>query len=168
MKILFLGDSLVEFYHWQSRFPAHAVVNGGRGGETVAGLLATLPDHLRRCPDPERAVIMIGTNNLLREDYGFLPDYAKILDALSRTLPPEQIIVTSLPPLRAAHLAPSAIPRLNQGLLQLSQQKKAGFLDLFSAFTTDAPSVAACFTDDGVHLSDLGYAIWSARLARIL
>jgi len=97
-----------------------------------------------------------------------LPDYAKILDALSRTLPPEQIIVTSLPPLRAAHLAPSAIPRLNQGLLQLSQQKKAGFLDLFSAFTTDAPSVAACFTDDGVHLSDLGYAIWSARLARIL
>ena len=168
MKILFLGDSLIEFYDWQARFPAQAVVNGGRSGESVAGLLANLPLLLRRCPDPERVVIMIGTNNLLREDYGFLPDYARTLDALGDTLPPARITVTSLPPIQAAHLAPSVVPRLNQGLLQLSQQKKAGFLDLFSAFTTDAPTIAACFTDDGVHLSDLGYTIWSARLARML
>lgn len=168
MNLLFLGDSLIEFYDWQARFPASTVVNSGRGGETVTGLLANLPGHLRRCPDPERAVLMIGTNNLLREDDAFLPDYTRILDALSSVLPPAQIIVTSLPPLRAAHLAPSVVPRVNQGLRQLSQQKKAGFLDLFSAFTADAPCVAACFTDDGVHLSDLGYTIWSARLARML
>lgn len=168
MKLLFLGDSLIEFYDWQSRFPAHAVVNGGRSGETAAGLLANLPRLLRRCPDPERAVIMIGTNNLLREDYGFLPGYAKILDALGDTLSPAQITVTSLPPFRAAHLAPSVVPRLNQELRQLSQQKKAAFLDLFSAFNTEAPNLAACFTEDGVHLSDLGYTIWSACLAREL
>ena len=168
MKLLFLGDSLVAFYNWQARFPAHTVVNGGRGGETVTGLLANLPLHLRRCPDPERVVIMIGTNNLLREDYAFLPDYAKILDDLSSILPPEQITVTSLPPFRAAHLAPSVAPRVNEGLLQLSRKKKAGFLYLFSAFSRDAPSVADCFTDDGVHLSDLGYKIWSACLTRSL
>ena len=168
MKILFLGDSLIEFYDWQARFPAHAVVNGGRSGETVAGLLANLPLLLRRCPDPERVVIMIGTNDLLRENYVFLPDYARILDALGDTLPPAQIIVTGLPPFRAAHLAHAVVPRLNQGLLQLSQQKKAAFLDLFSAFNTEPPTIAACFADDGVHLSDLGYTIWSARLARML
>ena len=168
MQLLFLGDSLVEFHNWQTCFPVHRVVNAGRAGETVAGLLANLPLHLRRCPDPERVVIMIGTNNLLREDYGFLPDYARILDALGDTLSPKQITVTSLPPFRAAHLAPSVIPRLNQGLLQLSRQKRAAFLDLFSAFTTEAPNIAACFTDDGVHLSDLGYTIWSACLAREL
>lgn len=168
MKLLFLGDSLIELYDWQARFPAHVVVNCGRNGETVAGLLANLPLLLRRCPDPERVVIMIGTNNLLREDYAFLPDYAKLLDALSNTLPPARITVTSLPPIRAAHLAPAAIPRLNEGLRQLSQKKKAGFLDLFSAFTTDAPCVAACFTGDAVHLSDLGYTIWSACLERTL
>lgn len=168
MKLLFLGDSLVAFYNWQARFPAHTVVNGGRGGETVAGLMANLPLHLRRCPDPERVVIMIGTNNLLREDYGFLPDYARILDDLSSILPPEQITVTSLPPFRAAHLAPSVVPHVNEDLLQLSRKKKAGFLDLFSAFNSDAPTIAACFTDDGIHLSDLGYKIWSSSLTRCL
>jgi lysophospholipase L1-like esterase len=166
MNILFLGDSLVEFHHWQSRFPEHTAINAGMAGETVAGLLAGLPRHLSRCPDPERVVIMIGTNNLLREEYGFLPDYERILDTLSNTLPPARITVTSLPPIRASHLAPSAVSRVNQGLLQLSRGKKTSFLDLFAAFHTDAPRVEDCFSDDGVHFSDLGYTIWSACLAR--
>ena len=166
MRLLFLGDSLVAFYDWQRRFPEHAVVNGGRAGETVAGLLATLPSLLRRCPEPEQVCIMIGTNNLLREEYAFWPEYAKILDALGSTLPSQRITVTSLPPVRAAHLAPSAVSRVNDGLRQLSREKKAAFLDLFSAFHTEAPAVEACFAEDGVHFSDLGYTIWSGRLAR--
>lgn len=166
MKLLFLGDSLVAFHDWQSRFPEQAVVNAGRAGETVAGLRADLPRLLRRCPDPERVFIMIGTNNLLREDYAFLPDYERILDTLGSTLPPARITVTGLPPIRAAHLAPSAVSRLNEGLRQLSRQKETAFLDLGAAFTTDASTVVACFSDDGVHLSDLGYTIWSACLAR--
>jgi lysophospholipase L1-like esterase len=168
MKLLFLGDSLVAFFDWQSRFPQHAVVNGGRAGETVAGLLAALPCRLRRCPDPERVFIMIGTNNLLREEYAFLPDYQKILTALKNTLPPGRITVTSLPPIRAAHLAPSAVPRLNEGLRQLCRREKSAFLDLYAAFETEAATAAACFTDDGIHLSPLGYEIWSALLARDL
>ena len=168
MKILFLGDSLIEFYDWQARFPAQAVVNGGRSGESVAGLLANLPLLLRRCPDPERVVIMIGTNNLLREEYGFLPEYAEILNILGSTLPPARITVTSLPPIRAAHLAPSVVPRLNEGLLRLRRQKKVAFLDLCAAFNTGAPDAAACFAEDGVHFSNLGYTIWSAWLASVL
>jgi lysophospholipase L1-like esterase len=166
MKLLFLGDSLVAFSNWQSRFPLHAVVNAGRAGETAAGLLAALPRHLHCCPDPDRVFIMIGTNNLLREEYAFLPDYQKILTALANTLPPARITVTGLPPFRAAHLAPSAVPRVNQGLLQLSRRNKTAFLDLFAAFSAETTDTSACFTDDGVHLSPLGYEIWSARLAR--
>lgn len=94
MQLLFLGDSLIEFHNWETCFPGHRVINAGRAGETVAGLLANLPRLLRRCPDPERVVIMIGTNNLLREEYGFLPEYAEILDLLGSILPPAQITVT--------------------------------------------------------------------------
>ncbi|HIJ91000.1 MAG: GDSL-type esterase/lipase family protein [Desulfobulbaceae bacterium] len=168
MKLLLLGDSLVEFYNWQTRFPQHTVLNAGMAGETVAGLLARLPLHLRSCPDPERVVIMIGTNNLLMEDYGFLPDYEKILDELGATLSPAHITITSLPPMQLDHLAPSAVPRLNTRILQLSLQRKTAFLDLFTAFNTDPASVADCFTDDGVHLSALGYEIWSACLLPLL
>lgn len=168
MRLLFLGDSLVEFCNWQSRFPLHTVVNAGRAGETVAGLLAELSTHLQRCPKPERVFLMIGTNNLLREEYGFLPDYEKILTTLGRILPPEEITITSLPPIQAAHLAPSAISRLNESLLQLSRKKKFGFLDLFAAFNAAPQTASACFSEDGVHFSTLGYEIWSACLARTL
>jgi lysophospholipase L1-like esterase len=165
MKLLFLGDSLIEFYDWRTRFSSHTVINAGQAGETVAGLLASLPRLLDQCPDPDRVFIMIGTNNLLMEDYAFLPDYEKILAGLTTIITPERITITGLPPFVADHLAPSAIPRMNAGLHQLSLAKKTTFLDLYSAFSTDAQTVAACFADDGVHLSDLGYAIWSARLA---
>ncbi len=168
MKLLFLGDSLIEFYDWQSRFPAHTVTNAGRAGETVAGLLASLPRIMRRCPDPDRVFLMIGTNNLLMEDYAFLPDYKEILAELSPTIAPERITITGLPPFAAGHLAPSAIPRMNAGLLQLSLEKKTAYLDLLSAFNTEAQTAAACFSDDGVHLSALGYAIWSGHLANSL
>lgn len=168
MKLLFLGDSLVEFYDWQARFPSHTVINAGVAGETVAGLLGDLPRLLDRCPDPDRVLIMIGTNNLLMEDYAFLPDYERILAELSTIIAPERITITSLPPFEADHLAFSAIPRMNAGLHQLSLTKKTAFLDLFSAFNTEAQNAAACFSDDGVHLSDLGYTIWSARLADTL
>lgn len=165
MKILFLGDSLVEFYNWQARFPLHKVINAGKSGETVAGLLACLPRYLRSCPDPEQVHVMIGTNNLLREDYNFLPAYGKILNILSDAVPPVSITVTSLLPMQLAHLPSSAIPRLNTGLLQLSQQNKSTFLNLFAAFNTAVQPVTACFNNDGVHLSSLGYQIWSDCLA---
>lgn len=168
MKLLFLGDSLIEFYDWQARFPSHTAINAGLAGETVTGLLASLPRLLRRCPDPDRVFLMIGANNLLMEDYAFLPDYERILVELTTIIAPERITITGLPPFMASHLAPSAIPRMNAGLHQLSLAKKTAFLDLFSAFNTEAQTAAACFSDDGVHLSDLGYAIWSARLADTL
>ena len=165
MKLLFLGDSLTEFHDWQARFPTHTAINAGRAGETVAGLLANLPPLLCQYPTPDRVFIMIGTNNLLMEDYAFLPDYERILACLTPVIAPERITITGLPPFVAHHLAPSAIPCMNAGLLKLSMEKKTAFLDLFTAFATEAETAAACFTDDGVHLSDLGYAIWSARLA---
>jgi len=36
--ILFIGDSLTEFFDWQKRFPGHKVVNLGSAGETVETL----------------------------------------------------------------------------------------------------------------------------------
>jgi len=43
MRLLFIGDSLIEYFDWQERFPKNAVYNMGVAGETVEGLYARLP-----------------------------------------------------------------------------------------------------------------------------
>ena len=71
-QFLFIGDSLIEFFSWQKRFPAEHVYNFGSAGETAEGLLSRLPGIIARTESPDLVMIMTGTNNIAMEDYGFL------------------------------------------------------------------------------------------------
>lgn len=164
MRLLLLGDSLVEFYDWQARFPAHDAVNRGSAGETVAGLLASLPGIMEEWTAAEGVVLMVGTNNLLAGDCFFLPDYEKILLCLRQRYPAARILVAGLPPLRLPWLAPPAADRLNALLADLAQRQGARWLDLFSAFQAGPGPASSCFSEDGVHFSDRGYQLWSALI----
>ncbi|MBW1792222.1 MAG: GDSL family lipase, partial [Deltaproteobacteria bacterium] len=68
-KILLTGDSLIEFFYWQSRCPEFDIANEGIAGETVRGLLYGLPSLEARVEVPDAVVLMIGTNNLAMDDY---------------------------------------------------------------------------------------------------
>ncbi|MGV1097856.1 GDSL-type esterase/lipase family protein [Thiovibrio sp. JS02] len=168
MRVLFLGDSLIEYYDWQDRFPDQAVRNAGQAGETVAGLLARLPGLLQRRPTPEMVILMIGTNNLLMEDYAFLPDYGRILATIAAQAPAAGIACTSLLPMPLSWLADTAVARINASLHRLVTGAGASYLDLYAAFTKGGEPAAAYFEGDGVHLSGPGYALWSREIAALL
>lgn len=168
MKLLLVGDSLVEFHDWQASLPGHAVTNAGMAGETVAGLLARLPSILPQPPEHEVVAMMIGANNLVMEDYFFLEEYQAILDTIADLAPGSRVIVTGLPPFALPWLADSAIPRLNQALVSMAGRNNAEFLDLHAAFDTGCHPGTACFEHDGVHLSATGYALWADRMQDLL
>jgi lysophospholipase L1-like esterase len=72
MNILFLGHSLIEFFDWQKRFPAHTVRNLGVAGESVEGLLSRLDGIIKTYPEADLIFIMTGINNIAMEDFDFL------------------------------------------------------------------------------------------------
>ena len=166
-QLLFLGDSLIEYGDWQRHFPAYDVVNLGVAGETVQGLLARLPQITRQAPRPAWACLMIGTNNVAMEDYGFLPDYEAIVTRLGREYPAAVLVITSLLPIHLPWLADNAIPRLNDQLRRVAHRRGATYLDAHAAFLQRmaGPSL---FLADGVHLSTAGYETWSAAMAPFL
>ena len=166
-QLIFLGDSLIEFHDWQTRFPAYQVVNRGRAGETVQELRARI-DDLDGCLDnADWFLLMIGTNNLAMEDYGFLPAYREIIATLRQRHPLAPIQLTSLLPLRLPWLAPETIPWLNDRLRQLATEGGAGYVDAYGAFTANG-DIAALFLDDGVHLSNAGYTVWAQSIVPFL
>lgn len=168
-KLLFIGDSLIEFYDWQRRFPAHAVANLGMAGETVGGLLHRLGSLNIQTMAPDLVILMIGTNNIAREDYAFIPDYERIITSLAGTCPETWLVITSLLPLRLPWLAGNAIPRLNAALQKICRHRQLLYLNVFDLFiTSEAAGDGSCFLADGVHLSALGYRVWSAAVEELL
>ncbi|MBC8317571.1 MAG: GDSL family lipase [Desulfobulbaceae bacterium] len=163
-KVFFIGDSLIEFFDWQRRFPEYDIDNEGIAGETVRGLLLAFPHITSRLDVPDAVVLMIGTNNLAMDDYAFLGDYQEILDSFQSLYPGCRVAVTSLLPLYLPWLAPDAVERLNDILRQKAEKSGGDFLDIFSRFRDAGKGERGLFLEDGVHLSDAGYAVWAKAL----
>lgn len=165
-QFLFIGDSLIEFFNWQQRFPDREILNFGSAGETAEGLLARLPGIIRRFEAPDLVMLMTGTNNLAMEDYGFLLTYEKIIELLKKNYPRAAIVMSSLLPIDLYFLG-EAVPRVNKRLKNIAREKNSIFLDLYPLFLgEDSRPVRDYYEADGVHLSERGYQVWAAALER--
>ena len=163
-QFLFIGDSLIEFFNWQKRFPDNHVHNFGSAGETAEGLLARLPNIFKRTLSPDLVMIMTGTNNIAMEDYGFLSTYENIIDLLQKSYGKTTIVITSLLPIELFFLG-DAVPRVNRRLQDIARHKKVTYLDLYPLFLgKDQKAFSAYYETDGVHLSEKGYTVWAKTL----
>jgi lysophospholipase L1-like esterase len=167
-RFLFIGDSLIQFFNWQEKFPDKEIFNYGIAGETAEGLLARLPNIIHRVHSPALVMIMTGINNLAMEDYGFLLTYEKIINRLQKTYGQSAIAITSLLPADLFFLN-DAVPRVNTKLKDIAQKNSILYLDLYPLFLNDnAKTIASYFEADGVHLSTAGYEVWAGALENIL
>jgi len=161
---LFIGDSLIEFFNWQKRFPGRKIFNFGISGETTEGLLARLPNVIQQVPSPELVMIMTGINNVATEDYSFLFTYKELISRLQQAYKHASIVITSLLPVDLYYLG-DAIPRLNRRLKETSLESKTIYLDLYPLFIdNDSRIISSYYELDGVHLSGTGYEIWAKAL----
>ncbi len=161
-NIVFIGDSLTEFFDWQRRFPEHSVVNLGIAGETFGGLLSRIDRVLSIVKNPDFIFIMTGINDIAMEDYDIIAAYREILKSLSSSFHDALIVVQSILPVKLPWIDNGRIIGINISLEELSHEFHAEFLDLYSLFADkDGGPVAEYLLYDGVHLSDKGYEKWS-------
>ncbi len=169
MNILFLGHSLIEFFDWQGRFPDHKVANLGVAGETVEGLLARVDGIIRKYPSTDFIFIMTGLNNVAMEDFEFFDSYRIILEKLYASYPRARIFVNSLLPTLLEFIPDKTIQDVNDKLKRLASDVGVEFLDIYRHFIDEeGKAIKELFLDDGVHLSDKGYAVWSMVVETII
>jgi lysophospholipase L1-like esterase len=169
LNILFLGHSLIEFFDWQKRFPGHTVRNLGVAGESVEGLLFRLDGIVKTYPEADLVFIMTGINNIAMEDYDFLDPYREIIAKLSAAYPRSKIFVHSLLPVLVDFISNESILSVNNSIKALAGEMKVEFLDVHKFFIDKQGNpVKDYLLDDGVHLSDEGYNVWSGALEEII
>jgi len=169
MNILFLGHSLIEFFDWQNRFPGHNAVNLGVAGESVEGLLFRLNGIIKAYPEVDLIFIMTGINNIAMEDFDFLDSYREIILKLSAVYPKARVFIHSLLPVMVDFIDNKTILNVNDKIKILAGTTGAEFMDLHYLFTDNqGRPVKGYFLDDGIHLSDKGYDVWSEALEEII
>jgi lysophospholipase L1-like esterase len=169
MDILFLGHSLIEFFDWQDRFPGYRVANLGVAGESVEGLLSRIGRITTRYPSADLIFIMTGINNVAMEDFAFFDSYKKIIKRLSNAYPDARIFIHSLLPTLLDFIPDVSIRNVNVSLKELARETGVDYLELYRLFVgADGSAVKDYLLDDGIHLSDKGYAVWSDVLEEII
>jgi lysophospholipase L1-like esterase len=160
--LVFIGDSLTEWFDWQERFPAYRVLNLGISGETVEELLDRW-DHIRsRVESPDVIFLMTGINNILSEQYGITEPYREIVRNLRTWYKGATVVVQSLLPVDMPWIKNDTIRTINRHLVELAKVHGAEYLDVYAAFTDDNGNPKpGLLSDDGVHLAGKGYDVWA-------
>ncbi len=168
-KLLFLGDSLIEYFDWSGRFPDHEVYNLGIAGETVEGLLGRLKGIFGKVKHPDMVFVMSGINNMAMGDENIADTYQEILQELRQAYPSAVIVIHSLLPVRFPFIANEDIRHMNTRLKRMASDERTLYLDIHPQFLDEKGRPAASLLmDDGVHLSDEGYRVWSDEAARLI
>lgn len=168
-RLLFIGDSLIEFYDWQQRFPAYPVYNMGVAGETVEGLYSRLKMVYEQIEPPDMIFVMTGINNMAMSDRKFIPVYRKLVRSLKDRYRHSKVIVHSLLPVLFQWISNSDITKVNKELHQMAEEEGAIYSDIHTCFVDgEGNPVPEFLMEDGIHVSGSGYRIWSAEIEKLL
>jgi lysophospholipase L1-like esterase len=169
MNLVFIGDSLTEWYDWQERFPADRVMNLGISGETVEELLDRR-DHIRsRVESPDIIFLMTGINNILSEQYDITGPYAEFVRNLTTWYKGATVVVQSLLPVDMPWIRNDTIRTINRHLAAIAREHDAEYLDVYSRFVdANGSPIPGLLSDDGVHLAAKGYDVWAKVVEKYL
>ncbi len=140
--------------------------NLGRAGETVEGLLSRMGRELEGWPAPDYVFIMSGANNVAMEETGFITEYRDIIKQFRAKAPDAKIFVHSLIPMLLPWVTPEMITNVNGLLQKVAEETGAEYLDIHGLFVDSG--VRDCLLEDGVHVSEDGYDIWSAKVEEVI
>ena len=168
LKVLFIGDSLTEWFELDRFFPDLHIINEGIAGDTTYGVLERLDsiNDIRA----DKIFLMIGINDVFNgfQKDDIIENQELIIEQILTHINGTEFIVQSLLPVNESMLgSPGYLNKLisyiNKELKAHCEARKLTYLDLYPAFL-EGDEMKREYTTDGGHLSPAGYALWADKL----
>jgi acyl-CoA thioesterase I len=169
-RVVFLGDSITDYWKLPDYFPGKPYINRGIDGQTTPEMLVRFRQDVIAL-HPKVLVVLAGTNDIagvtgrtLNEDIE--ANYATIAD-LARAHGIRVVFASVLPVHNYTHDAVESFalrPRdrilaLNEWLKDYCARNRFVYLDYFSALVDEHGMLKRTLADDGLHPTDAGYKI---------
>ncbi|MEM8987952.1 MAG: GDSL-type esterase/lipase family protein [Pseudomonadota bacterium] len=160
---VFLGDSITYEGLWEEYFPETIVVNRGVMGDTTQDILNrfdTIPQL-----NPSKLFLMIGINDLNAGMAGedVIARYKVLFDRFENELPQADVFIQSVLPTNDewdGGYEQSQILALNTFLKAETKARGFQYMDLHPKFVNENGELRRSLSNDGIHLTHKGYALW--------
>lgn len=167
--IVFLGNSITERGKWNTLFSPYQIVNRGIGGDNTFGVSARIGDIIAL--KPQKLFLMIGVNDLASRgwpvDLVYL-NYIKIVSEILKNSPNTKLYLLSVLPINENKVTierfkgkSKNIATFNQRVKEFANKNSLTYVDLYNEFVNADSFMKEELTNDGIHLSDLGYQLWA-------
>ena len=164
IKIVMIGDSITYGGNWNDLFPTITIENRGVSGNKTEDILKRMEPILAL--KPHKAFVMAGINDI----YGGLSiniifkNYINIINLLQN----QNIIVYIQSTLECSRYYCGdnieKVRALNNKLTVYADGQKITYININDALTSEKDGLISDYTNDGTHLLDKGYLIWSKTI----
>lgn len=177
-KIVFSGDSMIEFGQWEDLLNNTTIINRGILGDNSFGLLNRINDIIGL--QPKILFVIIGINDIA----GNIPvkvtlnNICEFVNQIIENSPTTKIFVHSILPTNPVHSEHRVefsnhynkndhVVELNNLLKSQSKYLEFSFIDLYKYFVDENGNLNFEFTnEDGLHLNSKGYQLWADILEK--
>jgi lysophospholipase L1-like esterase len=169
-RVVFLGDSITDFWRLNEYFPERDFVNRGISGQITGEMLGRMMADVVNLK-PAAVLILAGTNDLARgvaletiqNNYTMMADVAdahKIKVLFASVLPISDYHKDKNPLYERSPQRPMlSIRALNNWLQEFCRARGYVYVDYFSAMVDSAGYLRADLADDGLHPNSAGYRV---------
>jgi acyl-CoA thioesterase I len=172
-RVVFLGDSITDYWKLENYFPGKPYINRGVDGQTTPEMLVRFRQDVIDV-HPKVVVVLAGTNDIagvtgrtVNEDIE--ANYASMAE-LARVHGIRVVFASVLP---VHNYTPDAeesfalrprerILALNKWMKNYCAKERLVYLDYFSALVDERGMLKRALADDGVHPTDAGYKIMAS------
>lgn len=174
-NILFLGDSITDWYPIEEIFGGMPIVRSGIAGYETKDILSRMDDMVYRY-NPTKVFILIGTNDLKYKDSEpskVAKDIEKIIENIKKNRKNTEIYVQSIYPVHTGMWAVEdrtneKIKETNKSLKEYCEDNDIEFINMFDELTDGNGDLDEKYTKDGLHPNDLCYARMSQVLLKYI
>jgi len=169
-RVVFLGDSITDYWKLPDYFPGKPYINRGIDGQTTPEMLVRFRQDVIGV-HPKVLVVLAGTNDIAgvtgrTSNEDIEANYASMAD-LARAHAIRVVFASVLPVhnyTRDAEESFALRPRdrilaLNKWLKEYCAKNRFVYLDYFSAMVDERGMLKRALADDGLHPNDAGYKI---------
>ena len=167
-NIVFLGDSITDFYPVDSIFSELPIIKSGISGFTTKDILDRMEVMVYRY-NPTSIYTLIGTNDIMVDDEGnkkeAVKNIKKIIKEIQENRAQAKIYLESIYPINKSIDSKMVrdrqnddIREMNKELKEYCEEKNVTYIDMYNELSDSEGNFEEKYTNDGLHPNDLGYA----------